>query len=67
MLYLIIKTIEAKSIDEARRKEKDARIIYISEKTFTPPAHVDTIVGTPVTDHEALQELGIKAPKKKRR
>jgi hypothetical protein len=66
MLYLIIKTIEAKTLDEARRKEKDAKIIYISEKTFTPPA-LDTVLGTPMTDHEALRELGIQVPKKKRR
>ncbi len=66
MLYLIIKTIEAKSIDEARRKEKNAELIYIAQKTFTPPP-LDSIIGTPLTDHEALAELGLQAPKKKRR
>jgi hypothetical protein len=66
MLYLIIKTIEAKSIDEARRKEKTAELIYIAQKTFTPPP-LDSIIGTPLTDHEALRELGLHTKTKKRK
>ena len=66
MLYLIIKTIEAKNIDDARRREKDAKIVYISEKTFTPPAHADTIAGTPVHDSEAT-DMGLRLPKPTRK
>jgi hypothetical protein len=66
-LYLVIKTIEAKDIDDARRREKAARIIWIGERTYTPPAQLDSAIGTPVTDHEALAELGFKTRPKRSR
>lgn len=67
--YLIIKTILADSVDDARKKERVAKIVLIGEKATIPPAQLEAAIGQPVDDPEA-HPLGFDSktkPRKKRR
>ena len=66
--YLIIKTISAESLDDARRKEKSAKIIWIGEKSYVPPPQLESAIGQTASNVDSLDEIGFQVkPHKKRR
>lgn len=65
--YFIVKLILADSVDDARKKERKAKVVLIGERSTISPAQLEAAIGLPVEDVKGAEELGFKSkPRKKK-